>query len=108
MGNTRLDQNFGDYVDLASEIDSFSSTYDPFEDSDLTLEEAGIIADLQELDAIEVDALSDLGLISYDEDGNLNTFDTNTAIVGIENALINNKDDMDVETYQTLLSTIMN
>lgn len=105
QGLSGLDLDFGNILETASQLDDFTSTYDPFEDSDLSLEEAAIISDIQKLDAIELAALEDLGLIEYNEDGSINSFDTNTAIVGIENALIQNRDDMDVDTYQTLLST---
>lgn len=104
-GLSGLDLDFGDTLELTSQIDDFSSTYDPFSDTSLTLEEAGMIADIQQLDQVELGALEDIGLLTYNEDGSINDFDTNSAIVGIEQHLLENGENIDPLTYSNLLST---
>lgn len=104
-GLSGLDLDFGNTLELTSQIDDFSSTYDPFSDTSLTLEEAGMIADIQRLDQVEVGLLEDIGLLTFNDDGSINDFDTNTAIVGIEQHLLESGESIDPLTYSNLLST---
>lgn len=51
---------------------------------DLSLEEAGMLEDITSIDQAEKNVLEDYGLISYNDDGSVNDFDSNQAITKLQ------------------------